>query len=283
MPFRIARTVWRPATEESGPHEHGSTARRPATMGLASLRFGRSIGSPDEGQLVGGAHLDETAYLRVLPAYSAGDARWGLEPLVTMIDRAARAVRRQFPDAILSVGQLSRAGGGDIDRHRSHESGRDADIGFFMRNAADKQLVPSHFVTVRGDGSAAAWPGALFDDAKNWALVAAMVADPEAHVTHLFVSAPLRARLLAYAERVGAPAAVRMRAAEAMQQPRAALPHDDHFHVRIACPAHMTACVENPTAHPDRPPTTVTLPPPNGSRPGTSSRRGGAGASPLTM
>ena len=232
---------------------------------------------------MGGAHLDETAYLRVLPAYSAGDVRWGLEPLVTMIDRAARAVRRQFPDAILSVGQLSRAGGGDIDRHRSHESGRDADIGFFMRNAADKQLAPSHFVTVRADGSSAAWPGALFDDAKNWALVAAIVSDPEAHVTHLFVSAPLRARLLAYAERIDAPVAVRMRAAEAMQQPRGALPHDDHFHVRIACPAHMTACVENPTARPARPPAAVTLPTPNGVRPGTSSRRGGAGASPLTM
>ena len=38
-----------------------------------------------------------------------------------------------------------------------------------------------------------------------------------------------------------------MRAAELMQQPHGVLPHDDHFHVRIGCPAHMNGCVENPT------------------------------------
>jgi penicillin-insensitive murein endopeptidase len=233
---------------------HATAARAPL-LGPAALRFGRSIGSPTEGRLVGGMHLDEGPYVRTVPAYAAGDARWGLEPLVAMIDRAARAVRRRFPDAILSVGHLSRAGGGDIDRHRSHESGRDADISFFVRSAAGKQLLGSHFVAFQGDGAALGWPGAFFDDAKNWALVAAMVSDPEAHVTHLFVSAPLRARLLAYAEASGVPVNLRVRAAEAMQQPHGTLPHDDHFHVRIACPAHMGSCVENPRVYPTRSPT----------------------------
>jgi penicillin-insensitive murein endopeptidase len=185
-------------------------------------------------------------------------------------------VRRQFPDAVLYVGQLSRAGGGDIDRHRSHESGRDADVGFFLRNAADRQLPPPHFVTVRPDGTTPSWPGAYFDDAKNWALVAALVTDPEAHVTHVFVAAPLRSRLLAYAERIAAPIMVRMRAAEAMQQPHAAMPHDDHFHVRIACPTHMTSCVENPTTQPGKRPAAVALPGGDGPGPRPSSRRGPA-------
>jgi penicillin-insensitive murein endopeptidase len=165
-----------------------------------------------------------------------------------MVDRAARQVRRQFPEAITSVGHLSREGGGEIDRHHSHESGRDADVGFFVRTSRGRQLLASHFVQFRGDGTAPSWPGAIFDDARNWALVAAMVTDPEAHVTHLFVAAPLRARLLAFAERIGAPASVRLRAAELLQQPRGALPHDDHFHVRIGCPPHMSGCVENPAA-----------------------------------
>ena len=65
-------------------------------------------------------------------------------------------------------------------------------------------------------------------------------------MTHIFIASPLRARLLAYAERLGAPARTRLRAAELMQQPHGTLPHDDHFHVRIACPAHMSGCVENP-------------------------------------
>lgn len=229
------------------------TAVRAGALGPAALRFGRSIGSPTDGHLVGGSHLDEAPYLRIVPVYSGSDVRWGLEPLVGMIDRAARQVRRQFPDAITSVGHLSRLGGGDLDRHRSHESGRDADIGFFVRSANGHPLLPSRFVQFTGEGTAPGWPGAYFDDAKNWALVAALVTDPEAHVTHLFVASPLRARLLAYAERMGAPASIRMRAAEVLQQPRGALPHDDHFHVRIGCPAHMSGCVENPAARTHRP------------------------------
>jgi penicillin-insensitive murein endopeptidase len=190
--------------------------------------------------------IEETSYLRILPAYAGGDVRWGVEPLVAMLDRSARSVRHQFPDAITSVGHLSREGGGEIDRHRSHESGRDADIGFFVRTASGRQLLAASFVAFRGDGTAPTWPGAVFDDAKNWALVSAMLEDPEARVTHVFVASPLRARLLAYAERIGCPETPRLRAAELLHQPRGSLPHDDHFHVRIACPEHMQGCVENP-------------------------------------
>jgi penicillin-insensitive murein endopeptidase len=233
---------------------HAATARANPPV-LASMRYGRSVGSPTDGHLVGGTHLDETGYLRVVPADAAGDVRWGVGPLVDMIDRSARSVRRQFPDAITSVGHLSREGGGDIDQHRSHESGRDADVGFFIRASGGKELLASHFVAFRGDGTAPTWPGAYFDDARNWTLVSSMIGDPEAHVTHVFVAAPLRARLLSYAERVGAPTAVRVHAAEVMQQPRGALPHDDHFHIRIGCPSHMRGCIENPAApnaHPRR-------------------------------
>jgi penicillin-insensitive murein endopeptidase len=235
-----------------GSSHHGATARV-TSPALASLRYGRSVGSPTDGHLVGGTHLDDTGYLRVVPADASGDVRWGVAPLVDMIDRSARAVRRQYPDAVTSLGHLSREGGGDIDQHRSHESGRDADVGFFIRTSTGKPLMPTHFVAFQGDGTARTWPGAYFDDARNWALVASMLADPEAHVTHVFVAAPLRARLLAYADHVGAPAQLRMRAAELMQQPRGALPHDDHFHVRIGCPARMSGCIENPMMRPRKP------------------------------
>ena len=211
------------------------------------LHFGKSVGSPTDGKLVGGAHVDETPYLRISPAHSQGDVRWGLESLVTALDRAARAVRRQFPDAIATVGHLSRAGGGEIDRHHSHESGRDADVQFFMRSRAGKPLQSNGFVSFRPDGTTPSYPGAYFDDVRNWVFVNALVTDPQAHVSHIFVAAPLRARLLAIAEHLGAPHAVRMRAAEAMVQPRGALPHDDHFHVRIACPPRMQGCVEYPS------------------------------------
>jgi penicillin-insensitive murein endopeptidase len=283
----IVATLALPSGALPGAMARQAAIARTATLGHAApamLRFGRSIGSPTEGRLVGGMHLDDGPGLRVVPAYSAGDVRWGLEPLVTMIERAAHAVRRQFPDTITSFGHLSRAGGGDLDRHRSHESGRDADLAFFVRgggNTRNKQLLASHFVPFRGDGTAASWPGAWFDDARNWALVASLVSDPVAHVTHLFVASPLRARLLAYAERVGVPSELRMRAAEVMQQPHGTLPHDDHFHVRIGCPAHMSGCVENPAvrvtaANANNASTTNTTVQGHG-------RRGGARGAPLPI
>lgn len=214
----------------------------------------RSVGSPTAGKLVGGAHLSDSDHVRVVPAYSPGDSRWGLEALVSMIDRAAKGIKKQWPDAQLSIGHLSRQGGGEIDRHASHESGRDADIGFYVRNQQGKTIYADHFVTFKGDGTAPSWPGAQFDDAKNWDLVSSFVNDGNAHVTHIFVASPIRARLLAYAEKIGAPAATRTRAAELMAQPRGSLPHDDHFHVRVACPPGSTElstnrCIEIPLPH----------------------------------
>jgi penicillin-insensitive murein endopeptidase len=164
-----------------------------------------------------------------------------------MLDDAARAVRRQYPDAVMSVGHLSKQGGGDLERHASHESGRDADIAFYIKSQTGRPLYSDHFVPFKGDGTAPSWPGAIFDDARNWALVAALLTDTHARVTYIFVANPIRARLLAYAERVGAPGATRTRAAEIMAQPRGSLPHDDHFHVRIGCPPDSRGCIELPT------------------------------------
>ena len=217
---------------------------------------GRSVGSPTNGHLIGGAHLTDAPYFRVMPADEGGDVRWGLGALVGMVERVAQRVRHFFPGAVLNVGHLSRNGGGEIERHASHESGRDVDLPFYAEDARGHEVFADHMVSFRGDGTAPSWPGAHFDDAKNWALVVALLDDPVAHVTHIFVSAPLRARLLAYAARVGVPEAVRTRAAMTMVQPHGTLPHDDHFHVRIGCPSGMTGCIENPIvriAHRHRP------------------------------
>lgn len=227
----------------------GPPVRRPGGAGgergaIALRAFGRSVGSPSDGRLEGGMRLEERPYLRICPAYSKSDVRWGLQPLVGMVDRAARSVSRQYPGSVLNVGHLSRAGGGTVDRHLSHTNGRDVDIGFYVRNANNKPILPDRFVAFRADGTAPTWAGAHFDDARNWALVSALVTDPQAQVRNIFIANALRARLLAYAERVGAPIGVRLRAAEVMVQPRHAQPHDDHIHVRIACPDGMSSCVE---------------------------------------
>jgi penicillin-insensitive murein endopeptidase len=266
----------------AGPVDATAAPRRTAHLETEHLSLpraipgGLSVGSPTSGHLVGGVRLEDEPWLRIVPCYEAGDVRWGLEALVSLVERGGRAVRKEFPDSVLSIGHLSRRSGGDLDRHASHESGRDADVGFYIVNERGRPIYADHFVRFLGDGTAPSWPGARFDDARNWAFLAAIVtgdgafappgagtprsggeADSErgprstpgarARVSHVFVATPLRERLLAYAQRIGAPYAVRVRASEVMAQPRGALPHDDHFHVRISCPSGMDACVEQPT------------------------------------
>jgi penicillin-insensitive murein endopeptidase len=206
------------------------------------------VGSPTEGKLVDGVRLEEGPAIRVVPVYAGGDVRYGTRHLVHLLERAAARVRQKFPDSVLSVGHLSKRGGGELDHHASHESGRDADVGFYVSGAGGKALYAPHFVAFTGDAHAKTWPGARFDDAKNWAFVEALLTDPEAHVTHVFVAQPLKDRLMAYATKMQVREALRTRAAEALMQPKGALPHDDHFHVRISCPRTRQgeACIENP-------------------------------------
>jgi len=189
--------------------------------------------------------------LRVVPYYAETNARWGLPTLVGLIDRAARVVARKYPDAVLSVGDLSRKGGGELDRHHSHESGRDADVGFYLRNPK-RPILATRFVAFAPSGVAPTMPGAVFDDARNWAFVEALIEDPATRVSYIFVAAHIRARLLRYAEQLGAPRPVRERAAELMMQPRRAA-HDDHFHVRIACPREQHGtCIEEAVVYASR-------------------------------
>jgi penicillin-insensitive murein endopeptidase len=242
-PRKTTRLAFSVGSSMGGSSVGGSRTGAPAPR----VAGGRSVGSPTEGHLVGGVRIEESPWLRIVPCHRDEDVRWGIEALVSIIDRGARAVRKQFPDSVLSVGHLSRREGGEIDAHASHESGRDADVGFYVVNQQGKSIFAEHFVPFVGDGTAPSWPGAKFDDARNWAFIASIVTDPHAHVSHVFVATPLRVRLLAYAQRIGAPYATRVRASEVMAQPRAGLPHDDHFHVRISCPPGMEGCIEQPT------------------------------------
>lgn len=206
-----------------------------------------SVGSPNEGKLVGGVKLDTSdGTVRVVPAYQRGDTRWGLPALVHMLERSAKKVAKKHPGAVLGIGDISRKNGGDIFLHRSHESGRDADVAFYVVDQRGKDLKPDTFVTFQGSIESSSMPGARFDVAKNWALVQAWLEDPVARVSHIFVADPLRRMLLAYAKPRVLPALYN-RAAAVMMQPSNALPHDNHFHVRISCPPEMKkSCVEYP-------------------------------------
>ncbi len=204
----------------------------------------QSIGAPNSGKLVGAARLRGTRHLEPRP----GTHSWGLPVLVDLLRRAAGDVAARHKGSVLLVGDLSAAGGGPLSGHKSHQSGRDADVGFFVANSKGKPVQVHRFLAFDGDGKARSGPAwARFDDARNWALVEALFKEERREgvaVRFLFVSSDLKARLLAYAAKKGAHKETIDRAAAAMLSPEHVDVHDDHFHVRLRCPAGMSACVE---------------------------------------
>ncbi len=219
------------------PSESWAAGGKPQkTSKPAKVAPAKSVGSPNEGRLIGGKKLERSKTVRPV-----GGHRWGLPSLVGMIERSAAAVAKRFPGAVLTVGDLSRKGGGDVDGHRSHESGRDVDVAFYYTRGS-KAYVPPRFAAVEPDGRVRGYPAVRFDDARNWSLIEAWLTDPGATVLQIFVAQHLKLRLLEAGRRAGASPRVLGRAAGLLVQPKRALPHDNHFHVRIACPKTHADC-----------------------------------------
>lgn len=165
----------------------------------------------------------------------------GLPELINLVVQAASHVEKTFPKSILTVGDLSPAAGGFAPGHRSHQSGRDVDLGFYLVDRRRRyQVVTAEFVRFDGTGQAAApYAHLLFDIERNWEFVEFLVTQKTIPVQKVFISSALRDLLLQYAEAVARPARIIQAAASILSSDAA---HADHFHVRIACPTGQPHC-----------------------------------------
>lgn len=200
-----------------------------------------SVGWPNHGSLDNARHLDASGTVRILPGRVL---QWGTDELVGLLERTAIRMKRPAQQP-LTVGDLSARAGGVISRHRSHQSGRDADIAFFARTensrGDSRPAPPTDYVVF--DRAGRSLDGTLhFDTARNWALVQTLLTDPRVRVERLFVSTTLRALLLQHARATHASSRLVTLAANTLVQPARVSPHDNHFHLRIACPSGDRQC-----------------------------------------
>jgi penicillin-insensitive murein endopeptidase len=186
------------------------------------------------------SRLEEDETLRYMPGRPL---HYGTDELIGLLHRSARSVYRRHHTR-LSVGDLSAAGGGPVGHHASHQSGRDADVGFYIANARGESVLLDDYVSFRRDGMPFVNGPYRFDTARNWALLEAMLGDPAVTVEHIFVSNGLRSLLLHYARNHGADASIVARAESTLVQPPRGSPHTNHFHVRISCPSGDASCVD---------------------------------------
>ena len=195
-----------------------------------------ALGNTSRGGLIDPAMVpDAGEFHYILPAHLGRPTHYGTDELVELLLTTAEQVAAAFPASRLAVGNLSVFDGGHISWSRSHNSGRDVDIGFFLRDKEGADLPLENLVHIRRSGSVAEIPGATFDTERNWATVKALLTSQTAKVQWIFVYAPLERMLLAQAAKVGEPQALIDKAATIMHQPGDSAPHDDHFHIRIFC------------------------------------------------
>jgi penicillin-insensitive murein endopeptidase len=100
-----------------------------AARGAAALGS-MSVGHPHAGFLFNAVKMPESPFWALSdPAHA-----WGTEETVHDLQRCIRSVHEQFPgSAPVVIGAISAERGGALPPHKSHRTGRDADVYFFRQ------------------------------------------------------------------------------------------------------------------------------------------------------
>jgi len=198
---------------------------------------GQSVGAPWAGRLQHPTQLPPgDGYHIRSPARS-----FGTEATVEFIERAIGDTLEAFPDAhVLAIGDISAETGGPITDHRSHQSGRDVDIGLVYKE--QPAGYPASFVHADEDN---------LDCAATFKLLESFLAsaNEDGGVLMVFLDWNVQGILYHWAQEHGVS---ERRLGRIFQYPhgrgsseglvRHDPNHDNHMHVRFQCPSDDTAC-----------------------------------------
>jgi penicillin-insensitive murein endopeptidase len=210
-----------------------------AELGVVSDGTSISVGRASGGYLIEGSRLpDRGDGFVTREVWRARDNRFGTDELVDLVVGVARRMRREVRDVQLVVADLSGRGGGERGAfHRSHQSGRDVDLLYYMRDASGRPFEPDAMHVFNAAARAVDGTGITIDIPRTWLLVRELITAPEAPVQWVFMYEPIARRLIEYAQRTGEPEALIARARKTVRQPGDSARHDDHLHVRVYCSA----------------------------------------------
>jgi penicillin-insensitive murein endopeptidase len=178
----------KPKASVKAPPKRAETAAspRPKAPPLASLGS-ISVGRPDAGVLVNGVPMPRSPDWVVTSPQHA----YGTEETVEQLGRCIRKVRASYADSPpVMLGSLSKLNGGYVPPHKSHRSGRDADVYFFRKPGAKW-----YEAATRSD----------IDLPRTWALLRCFVS--EADVDLVLIDRRVQEWLEEYALRRGEPRA----------------------------------------------------------------------------
>lgn len=190
----------------------------------------RSVGTASGGHFVEGMPMiDDDPWVIRDPARA-----WAMPHTVHRLVAGLRYVAHRYPGASkMMIGDMSRFGGGRMRPHRSHQSGRDADVTYYSRGL--------------GPTSHQFWDARTseFDVARTWALFKYWLVRDWAEF--IFADHSIQRMLADYAYSVGEDPVFVQRVFEVegggmRSIIRHAPGHANHFHVRFRCLDVDTDC-----------------------------------------
>jgi penicillin-insensitive murein endopeptidase len=210
-----------------------------ARLGVVSDGTSISVGRPSHGYLIEGARLPDRGEGYVTrEVWRLRDNRFGTDELIDLVTAVARRMQSHGRDVKLVVADLSGQGGGErLAFHRSHQTGRDVDLLYYMRGVGGQPFEPDAMHAFNAAARATDGTGLTVDIPRTWQLVKELITAPEAPVQWVFMYQPIANLLLAHAQQIGEPEVLIARARRIVRQPSDSARHDDHLHVRVYCSA----------------------------------------------
>lgn len=219
-----------------------------AELGVVTDGSSVSVGKPSRGYLIDGIKLpDHGDGYTTRDTWARRGNRYGTDELVDMLQGVAKRMRTKVRDVRLVIADLSgHAGGAERMFHRSHQSGRDVDLLYYMRDATGRPFEADAMRVFDRRLRARDHSGITVDVPRTWMLVRELLTAPEATVQYIFMYQPIAQKVIEYAQSIDEDPVIIARAIKACKQPGDSAPHNDHMHVRIYCPVEdrQFGCVD---------------------------------------
>lgn len=124
-----------------------------------------SVGYTNSGALFNGVQMPEGPHWNIVNSLEA----WGTQETVDFISEIITEVNEEYPGTPpLRIGDISDRDGGHLNRHASHQAGRDVDLGWYYTNSECGWYVKGN--------------SGNLDLKRNWTLVRAMLTDTDAEL-----------------------------------------------------------------------------------------------------